>query len=130
MKCLKIFAATFLILFAFGIIFSSPCIAQEDEVIKLRQKITELENRIKEMEITLVKYQEKEKTQDQSGYAWQNRKNWRKLETGMSRDEVRSLLGEPIKTVEGVKTLWYYPDIYRGYVSFDDKGLLIGWLEP
>jgi hypothetical protein len=48
----------------------------------------------------------------------------------MNKEEVLTLLGEPIKTIEGVKTLWYYPDTYRGYVSFDDKGKLTGWQEP
>jgi hypothetical protein len=29
-----------------------------------------------------------------------------------------------------VRTFWYYPSIYSGYVSFDDKGRLAGWKEP
>jgi hypothetical protein len=48
----------------------------------------------------------------------------------MSEDQVRALLGEPVKEIKGVKTLWYYPSIYGGYVSFDEKGLLSGWKEP
>jgi hypothetical protein len=130
MKCLKIFSAIFFLAFTAGLIFSSHCIAQEDETAKLRQKIVELENRVKELESTLAKYQEQVKPRDESGLAGQNKKNWRKLETGMSREKVLSLLGEPIKTIDGVKTLWYYPDIFRGYVSFDEKGQLIGWQEP
>jgi hypothetical protein len=129
MKYLKKFSIIFLFI-AISLAFSLPCKAQGDETAKLRQKITELENRINEMETALAKCREQEKTQKDSGNMWENKKNWRKLETGMSRDEVLALLGEPIKTIEGVKTLWYYPDIYRGYVSFDDKGKLTGWLEP
>jgi outer membrane lipoprotein-sorting protein len=130
MKHLKIFSTTIFLFFALSLAFSLPCIAQEDEVAKLRQKISELESRIKELETALAKNQETEKSHDESGYAWQNKKNWRKLETGMSRNEVLTLLGEPVKIIEGVKTLWYYPDLYRAYVSFDDKGKLIGWHEP
>lgn len=130
MKYLKIFSITIFLFVAISLVFSLPCAAQEDETAKLRQKITELEGRIKELETTLAKYQEQEKAPNDSGNLWQNKKNWRKLEAGMNRDEVLALLGEPIKTIEGVKTLWYYPDIYRGYVSFDDKGKLTGWQEP
>ena len=130
MKYSKIFSTTIFLFFALSLAFSLPCIAQEDEIAKLRQKITEQEIRIKELETSLAKYQEQEKSRNESGYTWQNKKNWRKLETGMSRDEVLALLGEPIKTIEGVKMLWYYPDIYRGYVSFDEKGKLVGWQEP
>jgi hypothetical protein len=130
MKYLKIFSIIIFLAFAVSLLFSSPCIAREDETAKLRQKIVELENRIKELESTLAKYQDLEKSREESGRGGQNKKNWRKLEAGMSREKVLSLLGEPIKTIEGVKTLWYYPDIFRGYVSFDDKGQLIGWQEP
>jgi hypothetical protein len=130
MKHIKRSPIILLLFIAISLAFSQPCRAQGDETAKLRQKITELETRIKELETTLAKYHEHEKGGRDSSNTWENKKNWRKLETGMSRDKVLSLLGEPIKTIEGVKTLWYYPDIYRGYVSFDDKGKLTGWQEP
>ena len=104
--------------------------SQNDEIIKLTQKINELENRIKELEAALAEYQEHQKILEKTGYGWQNIKNWRKLAIGMSPEDVLSILGDPIKTINGVKTLWYYPDIYRGYVTFDDKGRLTGWHEP
>ena len=34
------------------------------------------------------------------------------------------------KKIEGTRTLWYYPNIYCGYVFFDKNGLLSGWNEP
>jgi hypothetical protein len=58
------------------------------------------------------------------------RGNWRNLEAGMNEEQVRTILGEPVKEIQGVRTLWYYPSIYSGYVSFDDKGRLSGWKEP
>jgi hypothetical protein len=130
MKYLKlILAVIFIILVVSPISYGSDA-AQNDEITKLRQKIVELENRIKDMEAILAKYQDQGKVLDESSYGWQNRKNWRKLETGMSTEQVLSILGEPIKMIDGVKTLWYYPDTYRGYVSFDDNGRLTGWHEP
>ena len=130
MRYLKIICVMFFLFLSINRLSYSTDTVQDDEITKLRQKVTELENRIKEMEIMLAKYQEQEKVLLESGLGWQNRKNWRKLETGMTSDQVLSILGEPIKTITGVKTLWYYPDVYRGYVSFDDKGRLTGWNEP
>ena len=130
MKYLKISAAIiFIILVVSPVSYGSDTL-QDSEITMLRQKIVELENRIKEMEATLVKYQEKQKVLDESGDGWENLKNWRRLKTGMNTEEVLAILGTPIKTIDGVKTLWYYPDRYRGYVSFDDKGRLTGWHEP
>ena len=48
----------------------------------------------------------------------------------MSEGEVKKTLGEPIKVISGVRTLWYYPNIYCGYVLFDKNGQLNGWSEP
>ena len=130
MKYLRIIIILFLFIFYPDMKSSAAEAAQNDEISKLHQKITELETRIKEMETELARYEGQGKPPDQSGDGWQNKKNWRKLKTGMNTEEVLSILGEPIKTINGVKTLWYYPDTYRSYVSFDDKGRLTGWHEP
>jgi len=106
---------------------AQPLHAQEEEISQLRQKITELEGRIKELERLLSETRKKQMAHQ---YAWQNKKNWRKLEVGMGETQVKTILGEPIKVISGVKTLWYYPNIYCGYVSFDENGHLAGWNEP
>jgi len=117
-----------LTLFSF---FPKPITAQDDEILKLRQKISELENRIKDLESLLMIYKEpKEIRSEKTGQGWQNKKNWRSLKTGMTVEQVRAVLGEPIKTIDGIRTLWYYPNIFCGYVSFDDKGRLTVWNEP
>jgi len=130
MKHKNLIIIIFFLLLSFGLTSYASDVESDNEINMLRQKITELENRIKEMEATLAGYQDQGKVPDESVYGWQNRKNWRRLEKGMNTEQVLSILGEPIKTINGVKTLWYYPDIYRGYVSFDDKGNLTGWHEP
>ena len=86
-----------------------------------------MEARIKELESLLLEAGMKNA---KPALGWQNKMNWRQLEIGMSQNKVRDILGEPIKIIEGVKTLWYYPNIYCGYTSFDEKGRLIGWNEP
>ena len=112
------------------IIPTQPLLANENEVLQLQQKILELENRIKNLELLLKQCDEIQKRQTNIRYGWQNKKNWRKLKIGMREPEVKKILGEPVKIIKGVKTLWYYPNIYCGYVSFDEGGTLSGWNEP
>ena len=104
--------------------------AQTDEVPQLRQRVMELELKMKGLEDQLKECNEARKRQQEVDYGWQNKKNWRSLEMGMKEDRVKGILGEPVKVIKGVKTLWYYPNFYGGYVSFDEGGKLIGWNEP
>jgi hypothetical protein len=126
--------APFLFAFTFALTLlicqGSPLFAQEEEISKLRSRVSELQLRVKQLETLLKECEESRKsgTPDQTG--WQNKKNWRRLSKGMQEPQVKGLLGEPSKVIQGVKTLWYYPNIYCGYVTFDDKGRLIGWNEP
>ena len=115
-----------------GLCAGRPLIAQtqHDELAQLRQKNAELERRVQDLEALLEECIEAWENRFSEGHGWQNKRNWRNLEAGMSKEKVRTLLGEPVKEIKGVKTLWYYPSIYGGYVSFDDKGALSGWKEP
>ena len=111
-------------------LFAYPLQAQDDETLLLQQKINELELRIEQLETQLRESMEFREMVETGGFGWQNMMNWRKLEIGMTEDEVRSILGTPIKVIRGSKTLWYYPSIYKGFVSFDQNGNLTGWNEP
>jgi hypothetical protein len=113
---------------SFGVL--SQVFAQTDEVSQLRQRVIELEQKTKGLEDQLKECNEVRKRQQEADYGWQNKKNWRSLEMGMKEDRVKGILGEPVKVIKGVKTLWYYPNFYGGYVSFDEGGKLIGWNEP
>jgi len=117
----------FIAIFAIPI---QPLPARENEVSQLQQKILDLEGRIKKLEILLKQCDEYHKRETKNRYGWQNKKNWRKLKIGMRESKVKNILGEPVKIIRGVKTLWYYPNIYCGYVSFDEGGSLSGWNEP
>ena len=109
---------------------ASQSLAQTDEVLSLRHRVTELEEKLKELQGQLTECRETTKSQQGVEYGWQNKKNWRTLEVGMKEDQVRTILGEPVKVIKGVKTLWYYPNFYGGYVSFSENGKLTGWNEP
>ena len=111
-------------------LFAHPLHAQNDETLLLQQEIDALELRIEQLETQLRESMEFREMVETGGFGWQNMMNWRKLEIGMPEDEVRSILGAPIKVIKGSKTLWYYPSIYRGFVSFDQDGNLAGWNEP
>ncbi len=110
--------------------FPESIIAQDGEILELRQKISELEERVMELESLLSVCKEPESSASSGGQGWQDKKNWRILKTGMTAEQVQAILGEPIKTIQGVRTLWYYPNIYCGYVSFDQEGRLTVWKEP
>ena len=104
--------------------------ATADELSALRQRNAELEKKVSDLEALLKECTEARKNQFSDDQGYQNKKNWRSLEAGMKEEQVKKLLGDPLKVIEGVKTLWYYPNIYGGYVSFDEKGRLTGWNEP
>ena len=129
LRVLMVIISTIISLSSLILIVNNPVYAQDDEIIRLRQRISELEKRIYDLENLLKLYNEPEKIRTEAP-GWQNKKNWRKLKDGMSKEQVQSILGEPIKTIDGVRTLWYYPNIYCGYVSFDEKGRVTGWDEP
>ena len=101
--------------------------AQEEDISKLRQKIEALEAKIIQLENLLGKCNE---LGSASEHGWQSKKNWRRLEVGMAETQVKSILGKPTKIIKGIQDLWYYPNIYGGYVSFDKEGKLAGWNEP
>ena len=115
---------------SFYLATSSPLFAQDDEISRLRQRVTELEEKVKELELLLNECSDALKEQKTNDYGWQNKMNWRRLEVGMTESQVRETLGEPVKVIKGIKTLWYYPNFYGGYVSFDENGNLTGWNEP
>ena len=107
-----------------------PIYAEDGEVPQMRNRIAELEARVKHLEGLLEKCLVTDQGDATVKYGWQNKKNWRKLEIGMDEKKVQRILGEPVKVIKGVQTLWYYPNYYCGYVSFDDSGQITGWNEP
>lgn len=111
-------------------IFFQPVHAQDAEIQQLRQKLSDLEAKVEELEGLLDECIASRTKGTADEYGWQNKMNWRKLEMGMSQAKVKSILGEPTKVIKGVKTLWYYPNIYGGFVTFDKDGNTVGWNEP
>jgi hypothetical protein len=110
--------------------FGSPLFADNGEITRLRLKVAELEHKVQKLE-SMPRDREDSSTEwNKPDHGWQNKKNWRLLKLGMTEDQVEKILGNPVKHIQGVRTLWYYPSIYCGYVSFDENGRLAGWNEP
>jgi hypothetical protein len=92
-----------------------------------------LENEIKDLKArlsNLEKYEQNKSATSKptaSNDGWKSLANWRTLKRGMSYQEIRSLLGEPIRVDGGFFTRWFYQN--RGYVVFyEDK--VDSWQEP
>ena len=63
-----------------------------------------------------------------TGEGWKSLANWRKLKQGMSEDDVRALLGEPVRISGGDFAWWVYPD--HGEVMFYQREGVDKWTEP
>jgi hypothetical protein len=100
---------------------------QSDEVKNLKARIAALENRVAKLEALVgnsktneIEYSEK----------WKDRTIWRKLKIGMTKDQVRQLLGEPRKINAGSVTHWYYSkETWHCYITFYN-GRIDSWKEP
>jgi outer membrane protein assembly factor BamE (lipoprotein component of BamABCDE complex) len=108
----------------------SPLFSQEEDISTLKQKNAALEAKVNELEARLKQCTEERNKQLSEDQGWQSKKNWRNLEVGMKEPQVTKILGEPVKVIKGVKTFWYYPNMYGAYVSFDEKGSVSAWKEP
>jgi hypothetical protein len=110
--------------------WASPLFSQQEDISTLRQKNVALEAKVKELEALLQQCRETRNKQVSEAQGWESKKNWRSLEVGMKDTQVTKILGEPVKVIKGVKTFWYYPNMYGGYVSFDENGSVSAWKEP
>ena len=96
-------------------------------------RITQLEKEVQELKLRLSKLEGPQPTTNQqqrnivSGEGWKSLANWRSLKTGMSNDEVRSILGEPTRIDGGNLALWHYSN--SGSVRFF-LGKANEWQEP
>lgn len=62
---------------------------------------------------------------------WRDLSRWATLKRGMSRQEVRRILGEPTRIEEMTSiTFWRYGDPKGGVVAFNSTGTVSLWLEP
>ncbi len=98
-----------------------------DRVTNLEIQVLDLQSRVMSLE---------KQISNQATSSIQSNKNvpagitsWRSLQKGMSKDQVRRILGEPesINVLTYSETWWFAG---YGNVSFDNSGRVTGWSEP
>ena len=111
--------------------FSAQEIQADDRVAKLEKRIIELELRVAKLERLLATTQSEPPTQIKPGN-YRNKANWRRLQLGMTKAQVKAILGDPPRrrVMPPGFDYWYYPDVLGPHVLFDTSGKLMGWDEP
>lgn len=105
-----------------GTLFITPAIAASDKSLQLQidsltQRLSELEQRLDNVEsrpaavsrTTIIKTTSSLPPPTNPG-EWQDPTNWLHLKVGMDYDDIRALLGEPLKIRRGSSEFWYFTD--------------------
>jgi len=116
---------TISIFLSLGFAFNSYA-HDSDREEQLEQELQLIKERLSEIETTLGNTGEDQVTVNSSN-GWKSVKNWRKLTTGMSYDEVRNILGEPHRIDGGGIAWWYYEN---GAKATFVRNRLSSWEEP
>ena len=116
---------------------------QQPDVATLQARIEQLERTVHALELRIAALEAvAEAPTTPAGQATdpersQELANWRRLRRGMKMDEVRELLGEPVRVQANIVSIrWDYYRIvgdvgFPGYVEFDaDSRRVEGWSEP
>ena len=95
-------------------------------------RVSQLENEVNELRLRVQKlenFQPNANNQKQvvANEGLKSIVNWRKLKTGISYNEVRELLGEPLRIEGGGIATWWYEK--NGRVVFN-RDTLYSWDEP
>lgn len=113
------------------VVFSAQEMQADDRVAKLEMRIAELELRVAKLERLLSRTESERATQIKPRN-YRNKANWRRLKLGMTKTQVKAILGDPPyrRVIPFLGDYWYYPDASGGHVQFDTSGLIVGWDEP
>lgn len=99
----------------------------------MSERVANLEMQVSDLQARVMSLEKQISTRATSVQSKQNipagKTSWRSLQKGMSKDDVRRIMGEPkkIEVYSGFE-YWYYGVFAK--VEFDDSGLVTGWTEP
>jgi hypothetical protein len=129
-----------LIMFLF---YSIPRIAYGDDaqINELRSRIEYLQKQVETMNQTLIQMMaildssssvsRSQQSVSPNKLKWEDKQNWRKLRSGMSKGEVTGLLGEPdIIDKFSSFEVWQYGDPERASAHFSSDERIRSWSEP
>ena len=119
---LKLFGVTCILLAA---AFNAQA-SDADRINQLEKELQDIKQRLSLLESPSASSNPRQ-IQSPPGEGWKLLSNWRKLNTGMSHEEVRSLLGEPQRINGGELAIWQYSN--RGEVIFM-RTKVYEWREP
>jgi len=112
------------------VLSSLPAGAQEtnEKLAALEKRVARLETAYDELIAALKGAMESQVAPAQPS-KHQNIDNWRKLQKGMKKAEVKAILGEPMRVyASGPRETWSFSG--GGDVTFDGRSRLDGWSEP
>jgi hypothetical protein len=124
---------------AIALLLSAACVASADDSTSvLAQQVDALSERVKALELHVHQLEQQFATSNGATIkmlpaAASVRESWNGIKEGLTKEEVKRILGNPQEqfTVSG-KLLWYYayPGIGAGSVLFADDGRVVGSQEP
>ncbi len=89
---------------------ASPYTDLEQQVMELTSRVIELEHRLDTFESPQVVQMIEQSTNPTNPGDSLDQANWNRLKVGYSYDEVRELVGEPVRVKKGTMEFWYYSD--------------------
>jgi len=106
-----------------------------DETADLGTRVAALEKTVADLKARVAVLEKsssgsKAEASPKSQEPWREKSNWRALLKGMTKEEVKKVLGDPGKISNLSSEVWYYPSGLGGSVAFDSSGKLTGWSEP
>ena len=121
----------FLAAFVLVLIVTTNLFGQVPSDSDLKQRVLDLENRVAALE-DLFSQQSPMHARPPGDSVKDDRMLWRKLRVGMNDDDVRQLLGEPLRIERmggGFYTWQYSRETWHSTISFDRTGVR-SWSEP
>ncbi len=117
---------TLLVAIALALANFSSFANDSERISQLENAVNELRMRVKQLENSQSNSSNQHK-QVVVNEGAKSLANWRRLNKGMSYNDVRGILGEPSRIDTGGFTYWHYANNGR-VVFYNDK--LDGWKEP
>ncbi len=107
---LKIGGVLLLVLASSSVSLASADADLERRVMELTSRVIELERRLNAFESPQMVRMIEQNTASTNPGSSLDQANWNRLKVGYNYDEVRELVGEPVKVKKGAMEFWYYSD--------------------
>ena len=93
------------------LVYANADLSLEQQVEDLSKRVVELERRLNALESPELKQVIEQVSAPVNPGHSDDQSNWNRLKVGYNHDEVRELLGEPVRIKKGGMEFWYYSDV-------------------